>query len=1451
MALDHRSLPQYYSRFDSIFEDEDIPIAPPNYLPHNHQKAQKLLRFINTNDPAAIQRAFIRQNDNQIRFFDWVTHHAQRQVDDSLVSDLVIRDRLQPNNDRIGIVYNILVRYPPFYISPYLWNFREPIIDNPIEYLGGDDIYLNHNFCFLKNGLMLFMDVELNSMRQYDGEEMLPVIPHFNPFNTTIPNLIPPYELFAILAYLYYENHIRRNVPVNDFPQLLDEAYGNEHRHEGNYIEGAMLNVLMIVFAYLHKRREFTLPDDRSQINALSFFLSYEVDYFEGRRVVSYMINRQNLEADRQNPQFPTSEQRHFEQAIRATYHLFSEFHRQCLLISEQYQNAGAPAVLTALRCMTVLSDEFNAPLRQFIPDHPPTGFQVIPNAVMTFVDAEPFGGCFINEDNDDDFKQLRHCLVSCDILSESTPLAGDNCGIRELLCHHHGIGPKQIRKHWTSINLEAHVLRTLIHTRHRYDEGINFPLVGPLSPSNIKLVADHLNIHNLLIIAIADHTHFESREYTWHDPSHPDAPRFCMAIYKRHYFKIKLEQDIAFLKSIWTCANCKHMVVGRGQEMHRCPKRRKRNGTLGPMIDVREPNIRSCLFPIPNHDSPAPFVNNIFMDFETMRDAQTNMHQVYAFGAAKGNGEVFTYFHRTDCLKECVSYLKDAVDLHRTSPHWAGKDIKDREPLYLWFYNGSRFDVAFLMNEFVRRNIFPVPGSILMKNNQVMAVSYFDGALVFRDLCLFTVSSLDRACRSFGVEEDQAKSSFDHHAIRHHEDWERQINELREYLILDIKSMRVIYEKMDKELLMETGVRMSKRITLSHVAFDAFRVTLVKTLKEANFIYAIKLPMNVAEDLRWRLAFKGGRVIPQVRGWRNEKALHQTYQEILEEQNAYVDIDVVSLYPKAMAGPALQVENLPKLPNFFCGEISDHVFTGEICSSYGGVYCRCTPKCKNNLDGKCGNQGLSCRSFLASFQNYIINLDEQALHQARLYPQDCIESFSAQTELQPFNIVKHGAIVYLDLDPPKNLITPLVPYKDPNDNFTVKWELSLHRQTALSIDELLHAIVYGYRIIEIHGVTIFSARIPLFAKYIEKLFHLKQNAPDGSAKRTIAKLLLNGCYGKLVQQIITQSVDIYDQVKLEKELTEKIIRDLQPILEAKQGDPNEQEQYAAKKKDLYNHSYEEVMEAVRTYRQELGQQSVRAWVSWTENTEARPSKPVYLGLQVTAFSRMIMNTALYTAGSMFDPKHAIHYTDTDSALIPHKTYMRLKTEHPHYIGKELGQLDDELKGGLVIEAYYLSPKFYCLLFVSPRGEKLQKIRTKGFPHPPNPDRRSTDGFWLYDESPTQASPEQVSQRNDLPLGQCIYKICFQDGRVEWYNHLNIQIFRGINDGSVVTMKAYFNTMQRKYFNASWGNEVSGIQHVCMKRSIESMSWWNDPDCPRKFLHANDLVSVPRHFVSE
>lgn len=208
-------------------------------------------------------------------------------------------------------------------------------------------------------------------------------------------------------------------------------------------------------------------------------------------------------------------------------------------------------------------------------------------------------------------------------------------------------------------------------------------------------------------------------------------------------------------------------------------------------------------------------------------------------------------------------------------------------------FYNGSRFDLYFILKWLVERQE-PIKTFLRDdKSNRILSLQVRN--VRFWDLCLFTMGSLSQACRDLKVPEVYCKKDFDHTLIT---DWDR-VREHRsmvvEYNKYDVVSLGIAYCNFARTIFNLYKFNCIEAISLSNMAYEIWRTHYVNK----NYLRKIILP-STEEYSFMRRALFGGRCCPQRMLYVSSQ--YDGYQAGLISFNQVNDylvyLDVVSLYP-------------------------------------------------------------------------------------------------------------------------------------------------------------------------------------------------------------------------------------------------------------------------------------------------------------------------------------------------------------------------------------------------------------------------------------------------------------------------------------------------------------------------------------------------------------------------
>jgi len=265
----------------------------------------------------------------------------------------------------------------------------------------------------------------------------------------------------------------------------------------------------------------------------------------------------------------------------------------------------------------------------------------------------------------------------------------------------------------------------------------------------------------------------------------------------------------------------------------------------------------------------------------------------------------------------------------------------------------------------------------------------------------------------------------------------------------------------------------------------------------------------------------------------------------------------------------------------------------------------------------------------------------------------------------------------------PKDLRIPVLPRRKLNKgvNIGVEWSLYDGHGVYASID-IKNALEAGYQIEFIGKALVYDVKGDVFTKYIKTFYDLKEKAEKegNDCLRSIAKLLLNSLYGKMLMSPIVSKVEMVDNSV-----------DFHTFLS---------------KHDLTAYTI-----------MQNGKLLLEGEVKGTLKVE-KIKKPSQLGAFVTAYSRRIM---LYYMKAI-DPtlKNPIFsYTDTDSLHINGNAYLTLLKKGLVKSKKDasLGFLCSDIKNeGFIISENNTAPKTYIYTYIDSTGKIDTTKKCKGIP---------------------------------------------------------------------------------------------------------------------------------------
>lgn len=774
------------------------------------------------------------------------------------------------------------------------------------------------------------------------------------------------------------------------------------------------------------------------------------------------------------------------------------------------------------------------------------------------------------------------------------------------------------------------------------------------------------------------------------------------------------------------------------------------------------------------------------FMDLETWRPVENKgYHEVYAVGWIKEASwhvdvdDVKLYSSHNDPNTHnsaLIFALADLIKFLTTN----SKLYTRKRPYFLYLYNGSGFDNLFLLHIF--STIFHMtPEHMTLKDGQLLTMTYLSGSLVIRDLYLFTGCSLAKACKMFHIEDRLAKGSFDHNSINSLMVVNDKWKEISEYLSKDLTALNYVFLNFRKACYETTKLDLCTRITKSHLAYDYWISTLTE---DQRLIITLPDSFDVYQDIL--KAYYGGRVFPQVKDWRSDE-FYEPYLTLTKYLHLY---DVVSLYPSAMwyseeiSNKFCKYEKR-NIPLYFCG--TPHFVT-------------------------------SGREF-DELEFLLRHLDVPREEGKTTPPIDLWRHICSDRH-ENF-LTQKGAIVCVDFEPNSRIMMPILPHKGSKGE--TAWDLLPHNKQWYVLEEILDAKFYGYRVTRLHCAYVYPTRNALFDTSMKTLMEGKTKCLRGDPKRDIYKIWANSTYGKHAQKAITEDTKVIQVDELESVLEKEFVISIEPIADERYA-PTLQRIKHNREHFVYDNT--SMAEDLQDLLSEDYDIPVSAFVVKTKPRSVLPSKPTYLGAQVTAYSRMHMNWFCYCLGVLYNTENVhfqVFYTDTDSLII-HVYASTHDVKIKDIFGTAVGMLDDELEGGRIVEFVSLAPKTYALTYRMPDGTMWMKVRCKGIPHTKDPVPYFEDH--TIDPSPYMTNGEFDPSKIDL--GQYIYCVVDNDGKSVYYKHLSTYIFRDLLYNRIRSLTVYFTSMRRCFFGLNAMGHIAGIKHSYMDRTLTGAPWWSN-----------------------
>ncbi len=673
--------------------------------------------------------------------------------------------------------------------------------------------------------------------------------------------------------------------------------------------------------------------------------------------------------------------------------------------------------------------------------------------------------------------------------------------------------------------------------------------------------------------------------------------------------------------------------------------------------------------------------IHNLVYDFETFACAKNGNSLVYASGLYYVEEDKYFQFYGKNALKNTMDFIWKLNDEFNIG-------------FNLISYNGAGFDHYFIYHYLLEQK-YKFDSPPLINGGRILCMSFWKNRTF--DLFLFACpNSLDSLLKGFKVKEI-AKGVFPHlypkkwadvkfkgHMARNYYPKRMLMKvddpkcewavipeffdfkkECLKYLRSDVLGLYAVYEKMRVELLNITGVDFRSYLTISQMSYD-FNCSLMNKDDTAE------LPQDRDVYDMIDKTIYGGRTTPIKLRFTNEYLKNRFIkckgnQSKLKKLIKKIVKKRVEFESRIEAG-----EDWDELVYEY--KKWEYLIPFDVKSLYPTTYSKPFPAGKGKM--MTGEEFWANRHMLMSqrgnvYKRMYLDTNRKVKYQKGTYAWGIYE-------VDIISIPKH--------------IVPLLPQKDEITEGTV-WDLIPRKSQMYNTIDLEEAERVGYKFV-IKRAFVYKMAKCLLNDFVQKVYAIKKeqdmfkNSDDPAlkakynpAKRMTIKIMLNSLYGKMIQRPVLESSVIIDSFESSVEFHKK-----------------------------YDWSGFEL----------VGDDKI-LMTGLIKDFEGVCSKPVQVGSFILSYSRVIMREYM----DMVDEyrwidneksmKRSFYYTDTDCIWI--SSFQRYLLAHR--IGEELGDVEDELEGGICYDTYFICPKVYLASYYIDYGDKVvkkTKMRAKGHP---------------------------------------------------------------------------------------------------------------------------------------
>lgn len=681
----------------------------------------------------------------------------------------------------------------------------------------------------------------------------------------------------------------------------------------------------------------------------------------------------------------------------------------------------------------------------------------------------------------------------------------------------------------------------------------------------------------------------------------------------------------------------------------------------------VYEESIPDKTIPIGTIDYDLDF---IYFDFETFSKIDEEMAaKVYASGHLfQGTYEKYYGETALDQFLDFLTTLKNRVV-------YTDGQKPFKVPIFIIAWNGAKFDfkiiLRYILQDVALREVIQVTNPVV-NNNRIISCTLNIGEIFIRfwDPILFLVgTSLDKACSDFKVSSDNHKAVFPHPLITGYDGanlWVtlEQLNDPANYFAGNVKSLlKNPYTEESLDFARAAKMEGEWKYSLQDIS-EWYLEKDVRGMAEIIKSFAGTMDALFSCTLPYYVTI-------------SQFSAAQWWSK--SEFKAHIHLPANPLEYEAMKG-AVYGGRVEPIKSLYCspkldfeklidGLEAEQVDDGYIFKNHGLEYKDFEKDSIRELDYTSLYPSAMVRfTFPIGTPTH---LDDVAIA-------DLNDAASLDNPVILLQNLREG-IYHVSYLPNRHLPFGILPQRK---LLGISWDVLPGEGWYTSVD-LEMAIKCHYKITFKSGM-VWTRQEFIFRDFINMAYKIKQDGSDegNSAKRQAGKIMLNSLYGKMLQSIIS---DVFS--------------------------------FCYSKEEVRKFCNEYGMTGMMMFTDELvGMSGIKPEITYR--------KPYHLGAFILSKARFLMFEQMVILNPMIlrSPEQLnkscmgymldknFFYTDTDSMWIESYLVSRFTD-----LGGNLGQLKDEsIGGGLVISAWYVSKKVYCVIYINKDNKVWAAMKCKG-----------------------------------------------------------------------------------------------------------------------------------------